>query len=611
MPRRLPHAELIDHVEAITWEADAGTLDFSFVSRHAERVLGYPVERWLEPSFWVDHLHPTDRERAVARRRRVASEGQRQDFEYRMVGADGRVHWLREIARSAAEPALVHGVLVEAAQEPDRVEHALRACESQWREAEQVAHLGYWENDLVADRITWSDETYRILGLVPGAALPGLADLRKRIHPDDRRLQAEVTARAHRGEGRYDLEYRIVRPDGEVRTIRSVGDVELDGAGRPRRAFGIVQDVTEWKQLEAQLRQAQKMEAVGRLAGGVAHDFNNFLTVISTCSGMVLEDRAIGDASRELVDEIQAAGERAANLTRQLMAFSRVQPLKPQVVDVHALFDGVISLLARLLGEHIELSVALEATRATAKLDPGQFEQAMLNLAVNARDAMPGGGRLSMTTRNAGDDVVVAVTDTGHGMSDEVKARIFEPFFTTKGPGEGTGLGLAMVYGFVTQSGGRIQVHSAAGAGTTFEIALPVAAETAPSRRLPAQVVPVAGGAETILLVEDEDAVRRMTTRILAAKGYRILEARDGVDALAVAARHGGSIDIVVTDSVMPRMSGPQLVEALTAARPGVRILVMSGYLKESDLPAAGLPILPKPFSAADLTRRVREILDA
>ncbi|HEV7589504.1 MAG TPA: PAS domain S-box protein, partial [Longimicrobium sp.] len=639
---------------------------------------------------------------------------------------------------------------------------SLAESQARLEEAQRIAQLGYWENDLDADRITWSDETYRILGLQPGETAPTMAYFRGHIHPGDRELQAAATARAVAGDGRYDLEYRLIRPNGEVRTIHSVGEVICDASGRPRRAFGVVQDVTErkrsgealalfrtlidhtndtievidpdtgrfldvnrqacvahgytrdeylalhvaevdprvtpdsWsasvaemraggprvfetvhrrkdgsefpvevnatvigldrdymlavvrditdrtradralleshsllhavvegtpdavfvkdlqgrylmmnsagagslgltveevigkddrelfapdaarafmrhdqevmasggsltfeetltaggatrtyvaskgvfrdaqgqvsglvgiasdvtrlKAMEEQFRQVQKMEAVGRLAGGVAHDFNNLLTVINGYSDLVFDSLLPEHPGRELLAEIRHAGERAATLTRQLLAFSRKQVLQPRVVNLNTVLGDLLRFLRPLIGEDVEIALGIDASLALAEVDPGQFEQAIVNLAVNARDAMPRGGRLTIETRNViaeGDDagrwpdlppgryVSVSVSDTGEGMDEETRARIFEPFFTTKPAGEGTGLGLAMVYGFVKQSGGHVEASSQPGRGTTFTLYLPQTEAAAPQPRAPADPASAFTGTETVLLVED------------------------------------------------------------------------------------------------------------
>ncbi len=416
---------------------------------------------------------------------------------------------------------------------------------------------------------------------------------------------------------------------GVTRTFLSAKSVLRDAQGKVTGLIGIAHDVSHQKRLEEQFRQAQKMEAVGRLAGGVAHDFNNLLTVISGNTDLVLERIGASEEVRELLGEIKLAGERATTLTRQLLAFSRKQVLRPEVVDLNALLGELMKLLTRLIGEDIEVTLRAGAGLGLARIDPGQFEQAIVNLAVNARDAMPRGGGIIIETSNVevdaehaarhadlkpGSYVRVSVADSGVGMDEETRVRVFEPFFTTKGVNEGTGLGLAMVYGFVVQSGGHVEVHSQPGVGTTFVIHLPRAGGVVAPRatRDPPRV---AGGQETILLVEDEDSVRRLVRRMLRRGGYTVLEAGDGEEALAVAERHAGRIDLVVTDLVMPRMSGRELAASLATLRPDARILFMSGYTDEAvirhGIQEPGTAFVHKPFTATALAERVRELLDA
>jgi CheY-like chemotaxis protein len=372
------------------------------------------------------------------------------------------------------------------------------------------------------------------------------------------------------------------------------------------------------------------MEAVGRLAGGVAHDFNNLLTVIHGFTRMVFDRLPPDDDGRELLAEVMKSAERAANLTRQLLAFSRKQLLRPRVVDVNALLVDLWKLLQRLIGEDVELVLSADEALGSIEVDPSQFEQAIINLAVNARDAMPNGGRLMIRAHECridetqseaiadvspGHYVCVAVADSGLGMDDATKAQIFEPFFTTKAPGQGTGLGLAMVYGFVKQSGGHVEVFSTPGRGTTFNVFLPVATPRrtdAAGGERPREGTPA--GTETVLVVEDETSVRAFVRAVLESSGYTVLDARSGEEALARAAAHPGPLDLVLTDVVMPQLGGRQLADLLKGSRPGIRVLFMSGYTNQP-LPAAegasGVVFLQKPFGALELVQKIRDVLDA
>jgi PAS domain S-box-containing protein len=390
-------------------------------------------------------------------------------------------------------------------------------------------------------------------------------------------------------------------------------------------------DISDRHRLEQQLLQAQKMEAIGRLAGGVAHDFNNLLTVITGYSDLVLGRLAGGDPNRADIEEIRQAGKRAADLTRQLLAFSRRQVLSPKPVNLNKVMQDMEKLLRRVIGEDIELVIRLDDSLGLAVADPGQLEQVILNLAVNARDAMPEGGRLTLATENVDFDpeatihewglargpyVSLSVSDTGSGIDEAVLERIFEPFFTTKGPGRGTGLGLATVYGIVRQSGGQITVDSQPGAGTAFRILLPRTRQVADAASGLALSPAPPRGSETILLVEDEAAVRALLSRYLRQRGYTVYEAADGVEALEIAARRTKDvIHLLLTDVVMPRMGGVELAERLQAERPGVKVVFMSGYagdqLGDADFPPADAAFVQKPFSTERLSHLVREVLDA
>jgi PAS domain S-box-containing protein len=399
-------------------------------------------------------------------------------------------------------------------------------------------------------------------------------------------------------------------------------------AGRAARLV-LARDTSERTHLEAQLRQAQKMEAVGQLAGGIAHDFNNMLTAITGYSEMLLQDLADQDARRHDVVEIQRAAGRAATLTRQLLAFSRKQVMQPQVIDLNEVVAGAEKLLQRLIGENIALRTALDPALGTVYADPAQVEQVIVNLVVNARDAMPKGGQLLIETQNAdletvdagdtppaapGHYALLAVSDTGVGMDEATRARVFEPFFTTKDPGKGTGLGLSTVYGIIKQSGGTISLYSEPGKGTTVKAYFPRVDATAGSLQPAAQRTVSPRGSETVLLVEDEAALRAVARRTLERQGYRVLEASDAHAALAIAAAHPHDIDLVLTDVVMPGLSGRELAERLAASHPRVPVLFMSGYTDDSIVQhgvlEAGIHYLQKPFTPRSLAGKVRDVLD-
>lgn len=399
--------------------------------------------------------------------------------------------------------------------------------------------------------------------------------------------------------------------------------------GGKKAVLVVPQDATRRRHLEEQLRQAQKMEAVGMLAGGIAHDFNNLLTIINGYSQMVLGTLPPGDENRSSVEQIMKAGERAAELTRQLLTFSRRQVVRPKALDLNTVVAATAVMLRRLIGEHIELRIVAGPDLGKVHADAGQLEHVILNLAVNSRDAMPNGGTLILETQNvefgesyvgsnatiqAGPYVMLAVTDTGIGMDERTRSHLFEPFFTTKAQGHGTGLGLSTVYGIVKQSNGEIVVYSEPGHGTCIKLYFPVVAEAVVedvTEDLPSGVL---SGTETILLVEDEEAVRKLVRRTLEKQGYQLLVAASGTEALDIVRGHRGTIHLVITDVVMPQMGGRQLAEGLKALRPEIRVLFVSGYTQSSVLRSGDLVegemFLQKPFTPRALARRIRELLD-
>ena len=449
------------------------------------------------------------------------------------------------------------------------------------------------------------------------------------VHPEDRGrfLDAHRTATAG---SPVRCEFRIIGLDGNERWIDShLVPFDAESGGTSQRAvLSCSSDITERKRLEDQLRQSQKLEAVGLLAGGIAHDFNNLLTAIGGFTDTVLETFETHDSRYENLQEVAEATRRAGALTCQLLAVSRRQILQPTVLDVNAMVAGVQRLLHRTLPENIEVQIELSPTLESVRADRGQLEQVVLNLAINAGDAMPQGGRLRLATETVAIDEVAArrrppmpsgsyvrltVSDTGIGMPPEIRAHVFEPFFTTKA-GRGTGLGLATVYGIVKQSGGYIWVESEPGGGTTFEIYLPVVQEPVEPVMEMSPLVDYSGGSQTILLAEDDGAVRRLARDVLAKHGYTVLDARDGEEALALARKRRGAIHLLITDVVMPGLSGRDLAERLGVERPGVRVIYTSGYSEKVMMRAGfeqGLTLLPKPFLPADLLRKVGETLRA
>jgi two-component system cell cycle sensor histidine kinase/response regulator CckA len=525
--------------------------------------------------------------------------------------------------------------------ERKQAEEALHKMAENMALAQRIAHFGSWEVRLtpeleIIDPNLWSDECYRIFGFEPGSVEPTQEFFCSCIHPDDREFVAQMIFKAIEERADYSYEYRIVRSDGAVRYVHDQANVVCDErTGQPVKVVGTAHDITERKQaeesrakLEEQLRQAHKMESVGRLAGGIAHDFNNLLTVIRGYCDLMLPQIPGGDPLFKDLEQIRRAAERAAALTRQLLAFSRKQILAPTSLDLNELVTNLHKMMGRLIGEDINLTLVLQPGLWSVRADPGQIEQVIVNLAVNARDAMPTGGMLTIETGNvrlddnylkthpeapSGSCVMLAVTDTGHGMDAPTQAHIFEPFFTTKEVGQGTGLGLATVYGIIKQSGGDIMVYSEPGHGTTFKIYLP-ASETVSDAAM-FRTPPVSHtGTETILLVEDEEGVRNLVGRTLKGEGYTVLEARHAPEALSLAGQHQGSIDLLLTDVIMPLMSGSELAEQLKSLQPRMKVLFISGYTYDAivrhGVLAAEVEYLSKPFSPSLLASKVRQVLD-
>ncbi len=505
---------------------------------------------------------------------------------------------------------------------------ALRQADERMRFALESAHVGIWDINYATGVVQWSDDLAKQYGVPPGAFPQTLGEFIEYIHPDDRASVLDTVGKAAVTGSDFTIENRSLGPDGRVRWLSGAGRVLLGENGAPIRAVGISQDVTARRQLEEQYRQAQKMEAVGQLAAGVAHDFNNLLTVILGFCELLLADLDPADARQADINEIRKAGTRAAGLTRQLLAFSRKEIIDPTLLDLNVIVANIRVLLERLIGEDVKIVLGFGHALASVKADRGQIEQIILNLAVNARDAMRSGGTLTIKTANvrfdevgarahagliAGAYVALSVTDTGTGMTPEVKARLFEPFFTTKGVGRGTGLGLATVHGIVTRAGGSFNVDSELGRGTTFTVFLPrseaaeiVVATAAPAAR------PRSGG-QTVLVVEDADGLRELIIRLLERLGYTVLAAANADQALRLF-EDNPAIDLILTDVVMPGASGPELVVQLAEQRPSLKVIYMSGYTDDAivhhGILDPGIAFLHKPFSSETLGRKLHDVLN-
>jgi PAS domain S-box-containing protein len=594
----------------------------------AERFSGYTQEELNSPSFsFIAHVHPGCREplvRTVTEAVKAGAESLR--LEYRLRHKSGEYRWVSDHRRLAYDD---RGFLTHVDGLVQDTHDRRVAEEARARLEMAVEQAG--ESIVITDtdgRIEYVNPAFeRISGYSRTEAIGRSTDFLKHEASDPALYQQLRTAMGNEQDWTGLIVNR--RKDGTLYEEEAVISPVRDSSGHVVNFVAVKRDVTNERMMEEQLRQAQKMEAVGRLAGGVAHDFNNILTAILGYTDLLLTRAPEADPVRRGLLEIRNAGDRAANLTRQLLAFSRRQVLQPKVTNLNEVVTGIDRLLRRLIGEHIYIRTHLTERLGNVKIDPGQIEQVVVNLAVNARDAMPNGGTLTFETANVehgegyalrhrsirpGRYVMLAITDQGTGMDEATRSRIFEPFFTTKEKGKGTGLGLATVYGIVNQSGGHIWVYSEPGQGTTFKIYLPRVDEAADVAARD-DAAPEGGRGETVLLVEDDLAVRNITRTILCDRGYTVLEAADGEEGLEVARTHSGRIDLVLTDVVMPAMGGLEMVEKLTVLRPDSKTLLMSGYpenaAQQNGTLASGTSFLMKPFRAETLLHKVRSVLDS
>jgi two-component system cell cycle sensor histidine kinase/response regulator CckA len=545
------------------------------------------------------------------------------------VGIGSIVAYLNEALRKMRIQTLEHvRHLRNEVRERERADEALRESRERLQLALEAANEGLWDLNVRTGIAYYSPQYYRMLGFDVDEWPATYQNWLGLLHPEDRpTVDAQRTSQIKRQNGTFDLQYRLRKKGGAYAWVRSRGRVVSFAAdGTPERLIGTLMDITDANKLEEQLRQAQRLDSIGRLAGGIAHDFNNLLTVINGYAAMSVDDLSIDSPVRNSLQEIYAAGQRAAELTQQLLAFSRKQLLRPVIVDLNKVIRDLSKMLNRLIGEDISLVMRLAPDLRNITADPSQVQQVIMNLAVNSRDAMPNGGTLIIETGNIyldeeyvsghpqvqpGNYSMLAVTDDGIGMSAETQERLFEPFFTTKAKGQGTGLGLSTVYGIVRQSGGRVWVYSEPNRGTTFKVYFPSTEQPA-SDSAPA-VKGDQHGHETILVVEDQDEVRNLAVRALEKFGYTVFSAKSAEDAVAFCSRKEHALDLVVTDVIMPGMNGGELARQLRSLNPKLRVLFMSGYtdnvIAHRGVLDEGVEFLQKPFTADRLAEQVRTVL--
>lgn len=614
------------HLRDVLWVADGAQTEMKYVSPAYERVWGRTRQSLFEnPKSFLDAIDPRDRERVV---RAVAQRQQTGHYyeEYRIHRPDGSLRWIWDRGYPVPDARGLDNTFVGICEDIT----GRKECET---DRARLAAIVECSDDAIVSKtpegivVSWNHGAERLYGYSAEEMIG--RPISVLFAADQYHEYLGIMAKVSQGERISAYETVRRRKDGTNITVSvdvcpiEVREGEIVGASK------IARDITRMKELEEQFRQAQKMEAVGQLAGGVAHDFNNLLTVISCCSETLLLDALPEDPARSLLTEIQKAGERAATLTRQLLAFSRKQVLAPKVLDLNAVVANCGKMLARLVDEDVDLVSVLDPALGRVRTDPGQIDQVLMNLVVNARDAMPQGGKLTIETANIvldetycrthaevkpGRYVMLAVSDTGCGMDERTRTRIFEPFFTTKDQGKGTGLGLAMVYGFIRQSGGHIYVYSEPGLGTTFKLYLPEVVAAPSSCELPPDIEGMPRGDETILLAEDDGAVRALARRVLRTCGYSVLEAAHGGEAFRLLEKHAGPVHLLVSDVVMPEMGGRELAQRVAALNPGIKVLCLSGYTADAVIRhgvlESKIAFLQKPFTPSMLARKVREVLD-
>jgi PAS domain S-box-containing protein len=631
----LEHAQAVAHVGSWAWDLTQG--ERMYWSRECARMFGTPDDSVIDRQLFLARIHPEDRDRVAAAHARALEGGPPCTIEYRIVRPNGEIRWGHSEGfvefGEPQKPLRMVGVIQDIT-ERRRATEDLRASEQRYRRIVETTSEGIWVIDAQSKTTFMNLRMAEMLGYT-------VEEASKRALRDFMDADAWAGAETRLAEGltgatgRYQS--KLKKKDGSDLWVSINMNVLHDAEGRYDGALALVSDISEERRAaaalartEEQLRHAQKMEAVGVLAGGIAHDFNNLLSVIIGYTTLVVNGLPPNDPAREDLEEVQKAADRSSTLTRQLLAFSRQQVLQPRILDFNQVVLGIEKMLQRLIGEDVTLALLCADRIGAVLADPGQIEQVIMNLVVNARDAMPKGGKLTIETSNvvldevyakdhlgvkAGAYVMLAVTDTGIGMDAATKERIFEPFFTTKEKGKGTGLGLSTVFGIVQQSGGHIWVYSEPGNGTSFRIYLPIADAAANAALLSSTTPPTTlRGKESILLVEDDDQVRTIARKVLRQNGYTVLEAQNGGEAFLVSEDHSARIDLLITDVIMPRMNGRQLAKRLAQQRPEMKVLFMSGYtdnaIMQHGVLDSNVAYLQKPLTPEGLLRKVRSVLD-
>ena len=616
--------QMASSIREVFWMADLDGGHALYVSPAFEHIWGRPIPpAGLRLAEWLATIHPEDRPRALGWLESSDSAGT--EIEYRIVRADGALRWIRDrvfpVSEEDAGSRRIAGV-AEDVTERRAVAEALQTSERRMRTVVENLEIVLFALDAEGVFTFSEGRGLEALGLQPGQVVGQSVFELYRDEPEVlEHVRLALSGKRHSA---------VVRLRSIPRVYESHYTPLLDASGAVCQVIGAAIDQTERVQLEHRLALSQKLDSVGRLAGGVAHDFNNLLTIMLGYAELIEATLAEESAATGYVQQIQKAALRAGDLTRQLLAFARRQAIAPRVLEVNRLIQEVAGLLPPVLGPDIEVQLHLRPDAGCIRVDPGQFEQVLVNLAINARDAMPHGGTLTIESQclsfgeedvarhvmmQPGSYAFIAVSDTGSGIPADVLPHIFEPFFTTKPEGQGTGLGLATCYGVVKQSGGFIWAYSEPGTGATFRLYFPLVDNQEGSPTAPPAAPADGGGCETILIAEDEEMVRLMAVRTLAQMGYRVLDAANGEEALNAAANHAGDLDLLLTDVVMPRMGGPELARRLRELRPGTRVLYMSGYtqgaVQSQGLGGQEVELLHKPFTPRGLAAKVRAVLDA